>query len=92
MKNTIMIPDNPNINPKEAWTNLDDFMLLKGIFLHGYDNWKEILEDKSIWNDPPNPNLEPYKVVFGKLEKFDLNNPPQIEDENIIKYQVFYFE
>ena len=79
-----MLSENPNLNQKETWTNLDDFLLLKGIFCHGYDNWKGILEDKTLWNDNQNPNAECYKFIFNKIEKVDLN-VTQMEDENVIK-------
>lgn len=51
-----------------TWTNLDDFILVKGIFTHGYDNWKEIVEDRSLWGYT-NSIIEVYKLLFKKIEK-----------------------
>jgi len=84
MKNTPLISENANINLRETWTNLDDFLLLKGIFSHGYDNWKIILDDKTLWNDSQNQAIDTYKLIFYKIEKVDLTNT-QMEDENVLK-------
>ena len=79
-----MLSENPNLNLKETWTNFDDFLLLKGIFAHGYDNWKNILDDKTLWNDTQNLNTDCYKYIFNKIEKVDLG-ATQMEDENVLK-------
>lgn len=67
---------------KENWTNLDDFILVRGIFTHGYDSWKEILEDKILWGFNSDP-FEAYKTIFHKIEK--LPNDEKEIDQNFLK-------
>ncbi len=74
MKNTPILSENPNLNTREIWTNLDDFLLIKGIIFHGYDNWKTILEDRTLWFDNQNFLMEPYKIILIKIEKIDFNS------------------
>ena len=83
MKNTPILSENPNMNLREIWTNLDDFLLIKGIIVHGYDNWKTILEDRPLWCETPNFQYEPYKIIFNKIEKSDFST--MIIDENDAK-------
>lgn len=60
------------IEETHNWTNQDDFLLVKGIFSHGYDNWKTILDDKSIWiNDVNSKEESNIAFIFKKIEKRD---------------------
>ncbi len=57
--------ENPNLDEKTIWTNYDDYLLIKGVFTCGYDNWRAILEEKGLWGG----GLTSIQNIFIKLEK-----------------------
>jgi hypothetical protein len=55
-----------------SWTNYDDYLILKGIFQHGYDKWEKILNDEKLWKETS--HVDNWKFLLFKLEHQNWTN------------------
>lgn len=87
MKNTAILAESSVSNLRDEWVNLDDFLLVKGIFIHGYDNWKNIIEDRTLWCDDQN-SYEAYLMIFQKIEKRNFKNNHEFDEKSLKSYKI----
>lgn len=52
--------------------------------MHGYDSWKEIIEDKNLWGYNSDP-LEAYKIIFHKIERLPGDEKEKEIDQKLLK-------
>ncbi len=65
------------------WTNLDDFLLFKGIINDGYDNWSIIMEDPTLWMKYKEEDSLPiWKYLFKKIDNYP---PDSVDSEKAIE-------
>ena len=68
----------------ERWKNSDDLYLLRGIMLHGFDEWENIVYDTKLWDEEGKQGLEKqkmWKYMFEKIEQKQANEEEKIDIE-----------
>jgi len=69
----------------EKWKNTDDFSLLKGIMIHGFDEWERIINDTKLWEEEGKPSKNENPMWKNLFEKIEQKSAPQEEEKNEVE-------
>jgi len=72
----------------EGWKNTDDFCLLKGMMLCGFDDWENLIREPKLWDEEGKKGLTKqtvWKYLFEKIEQKLAPVEDQTEVEKFLK-------